>query len=295
MPSRKRAPIPGPRKTSTINNIICVSDLHSGCKLALCPPTGIDLDDGGMYQPSSLQKKLHDMWVEFWLEWVPFATKGEPYAIVVNGDAVEGNHHRASTPISVNPEDQCRIAEALLKPVVDKAAAFYMIRGTEAHVGISAAAEESLAKRLGAKPNADSQYCRWDLWKRIGDGKLIHFLHHVGTTSSQAYESTAVYKELTEMYIESARWCRQPPDVVVRSHRHRSISVTIPVGTAEGQTSEASVIVTPAWQGKTPFAWKIPGARIATPQFGGICIRWSKDGVLYPTSKVWTVDRSPVE
>lgn len=29
------------------NNIVCFSDTHSGCRLALCPPEGVDLDDGG--------------------------------------------------------------------------------------------------------------------------------------------------------------------------------------------------------------------------------------------------------
>lgn len=299
MPRRKRSGksiLPGPRKDDCVSNIICVSDLHSGCKLALCPADGIVLDDGGVYTPSLLQTKLWLMWREFWNEWVPFATRGEPYCIVVNGDAIEGNHHRSSTPISINPVDQCRIAQKLLEPVVAKAkGGFFMIRGTEAHVGISASTEEGMAQALGAKPNAEGQYCRWDLWKRIGPGKLVHFLHHIGTTGSQAYESTAVYKELTEMYIEAARWRQQPPDIVVRSHRHRSIQVSVPVGTVDGQTSEASVVVTPCWQGKTPYVWKIPGGRISTPQFGGICIRWSDDGVLYATSKVWTVERSATE
>jgi hypothetical protein len=286
----------GPRQINDVNNIIVVSDIHGGCKLAVCPPEGIDLDDGGKYMPSGFQRKLYGMWRHFWDEWVPFAVRGERYCIVVNGDAVEGTHHRATTPISHNMGDQCKVTKALLAPEVEKAkGGFYMVRGTEAHVGISAVTEEGMAQALGAIPNDEGQYCRWDLWKQIGDGKLVNFLHHVGTTSSTAYESTAVYKELTEMYVEASRWRQQPPDIIVRSHRHRNIQITIPVGTVDGQTSEASAIVTPAWQGKTPFAWKIPGARISTPQFGGVSIRFSDDGVLYATSKVWTVERTRTE
>lgn len=292
----KTPSLPGPRKINDINNIIDVSDLHSGCKLALCPPEGVKLDDGGKYMPSAFQLKLYAMWHEFWYDWVPFATRKERYCVVVNGDVVEGVHHRATTPISHNIGDQCKIAFTLLEPIAEMAkGGLYMIRGTEAHVGISAQTEEAMAAKLGAIPNEEGQYCRWDLWKRIGDNKLVHFLHHIGTTSSTAYESTAVYKELTEMYVEAARWRQQPPDIIARAHRHRNIEIKIPIGTVDGQTSEASAIVTPCWQGKTPFAWRIPGARISTPQFGGVAIRNSDDGVLYATSKVWTVERSAVE
>jgi hypothetical protein len=46
--------------------------------------------------------------------------------------------------------------------------------------------------------------------------------------------------------------------------------------------------------GKTPFAWKVPGARISEPQFGGIVIRQG-DEEHYYRRKVWSVDRSATE
>jgi hypothetical protein len=52
--------------------------------------------------------------------------------------------------------------------------------------------------------------------------------------------------------------------------------------------------VTPAWQGKTPYVWKIPGARISEPQLGGIVIRQG-DEEFYYRRKVWSFDRSPEE
>ena len=288
--------VPGPRQINDVNNIIVVSDIHGGCKLAVCPPDGVDLDDGGRYMPSLFQLKLYAMWREFWDKWVPFATRGERYCVVSNGDAVEGVHHRSTTPISHNMGDQCKVTMKLLGPEVEKAkAGFYAVRGTEAHVGISAQTEEGMMQALGAIPNAEGQFSRWDLWKYIGPGRLVHFLHHVGSTGSTHYESSAVMAELTAEFVEAARWAQQRPDIIVRSHRHRSIKVSIPVGTVEGQTEEATAVVTPAWQGKTPFAWKIPGARVGPSQFGGIAIRYSDDGVLYTASKVWTVERSATE
>lgn len=272
-----------------IRHVVYVSDTHCGCGLGLCPPS-IHLDDKGEYKRSKLQEKIGNMWDEFWGEWVPKVTHGEPFIVVHNGDAIDGVHHQSVTQISNNLEDQADIAYEMLAPVVKQCEGrYYHIRGTEAHVGKSGQEEERLAKRLGAIKNEQGQYARYDLWLRLGD-RLIHSLHHVGTTGSQAYESTAVHKELTEHFIEAGRWSEIPPALIVRSHRHRCIKITIPTA---GIIAQA--VVTPAWQGKTPFAWKIPGARLATPQFGGVVVTWAQegtDGFLFTREKVWTVERS---
>ncbi len=269
-----------------IRNLVCISDTHSGCGLSLCPKK-VQLDDGGYYERSDLQKKIGKLWDIFWNEVVPEYTHNEPFIVVHNGDAVDGVHHQSTYQISQNLTDQAEIAYQLLKPIVDKCEGrYYHIRGTEAHVGKSGQAEEALARRLGAIRNSEGQSARYDLNLLLGNG-LINFLHHIGTTGSQAYESTAVHKELTESYIEAARWGRRPPDIIVRSHRHRYIETSIP--TVNGK---ARAVVTPAWQGKTPFAWKIPGARLTTPHFGGIVIKWAPSG-LFIREKVWTVEPSP--
>lgn len=277
------------KRTKTVNNLIVFSDTHVGCRLGLCPPDGAALDDGGRYQPSKFQKKVWSMWEEFWGEWVPEATRKEPFSVVHNGDGIDGVHHNSTTQISQNIEDQVELAYKILKPVVEACEGrYYHIRGTEAHVGKSGIFEEQLAKRLGAIPNAEGQFARYDLWKRVGNA-LVHCLHHIGTTSSAAHESSAVNAELTASYVEAARWGNEPPDFIVRSHRHRSIAVDL--NSVKGY---AAGIVTPAWQGKTPFVWKVPGARLATPQFGGILIRQGNEEFFY-RRKVWSIERSAEE
>jgi hypothetical protein len=277
-----------------IRNLIVVSDTHCGCRLALYNPDDpVKLDDGGYYKPSEFQVQMWRMWREFWDEWVPTVTRDEPYDLVHNGDVIDGVHHGSTTQISHNISDQRRIAIAALLPEIEKCRAkggrYFHIRGTGAHVGQSSIYENEVAEMLKAVPNDDGQFARYDLWKRVGDqdGPLVHLLHHIGTTGSAAYEATAVNKELTESYVEAGRWGRKPPDYIVRSHRHRSIAVEFNSG-----RGYAAAIVTPAWQGKTPFAWKIPGARIAEPQFGGILIRQG-DEEFYYRRRVWTVERSP--
>jgi hypothetical protein len=273
------------RKSDTPHQVVVVSDIHAGCRMGLCPTVGVHMDDGGMYVPSEIQKNMYEMWREFWDEWVPSVTHGEPFDVVFNGDAIDGCHHNSTHQWSHNMKDQQECAFALLEPVARRAARYYHIRGTEAHVGQSGVHEEQLAQRLGAVPNDEGQHARWELWYRVS-GHLVHFLHHVGSTGSAAYEATAVHKELTESFVEAGRWDREAPQVVVRSHRHRYIKDEI-----AGAKGYYVAVVTPAWQAKTPFTWKIPGARLSQPQFGGILIRRG-DEELHTRAKVWSLARS---
>ncbi len=101
-------------KREKINNLVIVSDLHCGCQMGLCPRGGVRLDGGGVYKPSKLQRIVWGWWEEFWGEWIPSVVKGEPYAVCINGDAIEGRHHQATTQITQNLADQAGIAYRLL-------------------------------------------------------------------------------------------------------------------------------------------------------------------------------------
>ncbi len=270
----------------SVSNIIVISDLHCGCQFGLCAPKP-RLDGGGSYNLSPSQKKLYELWNEhFWNGWVPKVTRGEPYAIVVNGDTTDGRHHGSTTQITQNLSDQANIAEQLLEPLMEKCDGnMYIIRGTSVHVGEAAENEERLAKRLGTIQDAEGNYAHNELWIKMGDC-LSHILHHIGTSGSTAYEPTALARELGEMFAEAGRWNLEAPNVIIRSHRHRLSEVTLP--TADGY---GICVTTPAWQLKTPFVWKIAGGRVSTPQFGGILIRQG-DEEFYVRHKVWNAKRS---
>lgn len=277
--------------------LVAISDTHCGCRVGLCPAGGVPLDDGGEYHISPVQKFMWQHWQEFWNNWVPRVTKGEPFAVVHNGDATDGVPHRATTPISHNLDDQQEVAYRALAPVVDLCEGrYYHIRGTEAHVGKSSVEEERLAKRLGAIPNSAGQYARYELWKEVGKG-LVHFAHHIGVTTSAQHESAAVNAELIKMFNEAARWQTRPPDMVVRSHRHSYCEVIIPIHRDDlpknlANRQRGRCVVTPSWQAKTPFAYRV--ARGKPPQFGGILIRW--DGqVLYTEAYCATFRDNEVE
>lgn len=269
-------------------NIIVVSDTHCGCRMGLCPPEGTALDGGGSYLPSPLQLKMWDRWRAFCDEWVPRVTKGEPFILVHNGDAVDGVHHGATSQISHNLQDQANLAFACLKPLVDRAAAYYHIRGTEAHVGKSGAEEERLAQRLGAIPDAQGDHARWELWIDL-HGHLVNFSHHIGTTGSSAYEATALGKEMAEAYVEAGRWGARAPQVIVRSHRHRFGEWRM-----FGQDGLQIICTTPAWQLKTAYVHRLTTGRLSQPQLGGALIRVG-DEELHTRAIVWPLERPATE
>lgn len=260
MPSRKSSP--------PIRNVVVISDTHVGCKLALMHPDGALVDEGNIVKPSAIQLKLWDIWREFWDEWVPSVTHGEPFAVVHNGDGIDGTHHQGTTQWSHCLADQRAHAEKILAPIVKACEGrYYHIRGTEAHIGKSGTEEEQLAKALGAIPNEQGNFARWELWKRIGK-HLAHFSHHIGTTSSAAHETSAVNAELASAFNEAGRWGHEPPAIIVRSHRHRQSEIRLPA-----QWGYAIAFVTPSWQLKTPYTYRIPGGRNSTPHVGGSLIR----------------------
>lgn len=251
--------------TDDLRNLVVISDLHGGCRLALHPRGPSNLDDGGTYRPSRFQLHLHDRWDEFW-EWVRVVARGEPYGVLVNGDVVDGVHHNSTTQISHNIQDQFMIARALLEPVVERCGGrFWMTRGTAAHVGSSSVYEEQVAKALGAIPNKDGQHARWRLKLNLS-GRLIVAEHHVGATSSHAYLTSAPWRRLTEALVNEAK-SRSKSHVAVKVFSHRHTHVRAAVDGAGGPIWTAT---TPGWQGPTPFTYRIGGM---LPEVGGIFIR----------------------
>lgn len=273
------------------NNLVVISDLHAGCQTSLCPEK-VELDGGGIYLSNPLQTAIMDVWRRFWA-FVFGLIKREPFVLVVNGDAMDGRHHNATTQISQNLADQVRIAKAILQPYVehDQCTAYYHIRGTEVHVGQSGENEETLAELLGAVPNSIGRYSRDELWIRIGEqsGALCHILHHIGTTGSMAYESTAVMKEMTESYIHAALSSNDSADCIIRSHRHACIQIEKYIN-----NRRRVGVTTPSWQGKTPLAYKIAGARLKEPEWGGLLVREAPDGVWYSRPFSISPERSEI-
>ena len=275
---------------NSIDVVLVISDIHGGCQLALCPINGVRLDGGGFYKPNKLQRKIHYWWEEFLTEWVPEETKGKKFNLVFNGDLFEGRHHGSITQFTQNLSDQANVAYELCAPVVEKAENLYMLRGTESHTGKSAEQEEQLAEKLGAKPNTLGQYARDELWLKIGKA-LGHFTHHIGTSGSEYYQSTAPLKELITAYSTAGKMGKVDPNVVCRSHRHSFCEVRL-----AGKYDYDCTFCTPAWQLQTPYAYRSATVRNTPPQLGGSIIMFDqKKNSVYTKHFVKYLERPRIE
>jgi len=108
--------------------IAILSDLHVGSKYALCSDEP-ELDDGGGYRPSKIQKKLFNAYVESIDE---LTTK--PDILVINGEPIDGSNPRTlgESCWSTNHFDQMNDAEKLVKMFPHLK--LYLIRGSGYHV-----------------------------------------------------------------------------------------------------------------------------------------------------------------
>ncbi len=256
--------------------IVVVSDVHAGSTMGLCTETA-RLQDGGLYQINKYQRFLLECWQAFTDE---LRHLGRPI-LVLNGDLIQGTNPRDGQIVGTTLSAQVDIATELLDPVVRLCSVVYCMQGTEWHEGKASEHVEALARNIGARQKAGTgQYTRPELYLGLG-GQVIHFAHHIGTSSVPHYESTVPAREALIQTAELVRFFgHDAPNLrmVVRSHRHRSAVVWLP--------PDLWSVVTPAWQLKTGFSFKVAPAML--PEIGWTLIDLA-NGKLRPTVRLYPI------
>lgn len=265
------------KEVESIRDLVVISDTHFGSSVALMPPN-FKTDDGQTVQQSPTQVKLWQHWTDFWT-WTYRRLAGKPFALIHNGDIIDGDHHGTKQLITGNSAIQARMAEECLRPHVAKSKAFYVIRGTEAHVGHSAENEERIAERLGAvMDESTGSFSRWELWIELGK-ELLHFSHHIATTTSTAYKSSPLMRTMAAAFSTAGEWGIRAPSFLIRGHCHDYTEV---------KRSNCRIVTCPCWQVKTGFVYKFNTTD--QPVIGGLLIKLGDEGV-HVREKIYTIDR----
>ena len=252
-----------PKKTHTPtseNLVIAVtSDQHAGGTTAVCPPS-IMLDDGGSYTASVAQRWLWEKWLDYWKQ-VEETRKAfnARLGMVFNGDMTDGNHHGTTQIASGNPSAQAVVVNELLRiPLALKPDFIAGIRGTEAHVGPSAAFEERIFTGLRkdgwpvVRNEETGTSSHWH-WTMEHQGVRLDFAHHGRVGTRGWTKGNAVLAQAADIILTHAMTNRPAPHLAVRSHMHQFVD--------SGSIYPTRLIQMPAFQLATAFIHRIaPGA-----------------------------------
>lgn len=231
--------------------LVLTGDLHTNSTVALCPPV-VELDDGGRYHASPMQKWLWARWNEYWdaVEGLRDAHDCE-VVTVLNGELADDNYHSTTQLISDHKGDQAGAALAVLERARKISDRILVTRGSEAHSGLNSSMDEALARSLGAEEDENGQQARWQL-RTVVEGVRMDVAHHPGTGHARPWTRGADANRLAQMIM--ARYVERDmpvPHLVVRGHNHK------PSDSYDNHPSRA--IILPSWQLSTSFGHRLGG------------------------------------
>lgn len=233
--------------------VAAVSDLHINSTVALCPP-GVELDDGGHYSPSPFQQNLWRCWLDYWRAVLMTRERhGGRLYVIINGDAVDGDHHDTPQIITRNLTIQARMALMVLQPIARLADYLFIIRGTEVHTGKSGAWEEWLAEFLHAVPDDETGTHSWWWLPLEAGGVRFDVAHHPGTSSRRPWTKGGAANRLSAWLLNDyASMGEKPPQVALRGHNHTLED--------SGLNHAIRTFCMPCWQLTTGFGHRIGGS-----------------------------------
>jgi hypothetical protein len=244
------------------------SDQHCGSTVALCPPK-ILLDDGGEYHASKAQLWIWERWLAYWAQVEQVRRQMNATLVqVYNGDLTEGDHHKTTQILSGNPTAQAAVVNEVLRvPLALKPDRIVGIRGTEAHVGPSAAFEERIFTGLRKdgwpvvrdEDTGNSSHWHWTLDHQ---GVRLDIAHHGKFGSRPSTKMNTVIALAFDIFSRAAIDGRPYPHLAVRSHMHQFGDT--------GSAYPTRLIQMPAWQLATAFIHRINPGAIA--DVGGIIV-----------------------
>jgi hypothetical protein len=169
--------------------LVVSADDHPNSTVGLCPPEGVDRDEGGQYLPSQAQRWLWECWDDVWRRVAEKKRElGAEVYWVHCGDGADDNTHSQYGLITLNHAEMVDLSCRCRKPGLDVADRHFAVRGTPAHVGQGADLEELIARQCGAEadPSHPGWHSRW-YWSCRINGVLVLFKHRPASTSMRYY------------------------------------------------------------------------------------------------------------
>lgn len=231
------------KSSGPIRKILVLADIHAASSKGLLPPD-FQTFEGNVVKLNAMQEWLWMCW-ERANQFAEEVIDGEPFALVLNGDLVEGIHHHTTEIVSPDIQDHFNAAIEILSPLAQRASKVFVVRGTEAH---TKNLEEGIAKVLGAEKDHQTNQFSSDRWTLDLNGVRHVFRHHIGTTVRRGLAGTQLSANLAEEQVEAINNGEPIPRVVCCAHRHKF---------GQYQDGNGMLVVSPPWQGLTRFGHKV--------------------------------------
>jgi len=231
---------------------VLISDLHTWSTVGIWPE-GFISKAGSHVGQNKYQGLLWEIWNHMW-DWAFEIIGGDPYDLIINGDIVEGDHHRSKQVMTGDRDDQMIAAEMIIRPRLCYDPSLFIVQGTECHTHDD---ELWIGQELGAhKDPSTGHHAFRRLELELPTGKLLAVSHHMPTTKRIWTEANALNAELQNEVAEKVRNGVRPPDMIARAHRH-----------IHGYYSNGrqAACCTGAWQGLTRFGDKVVPHAIPAP------------------------------
>lgn len=246
--------------------VFVLSDLHCGSTVGLLPPSFKTLE-GQKVDQNPIQQWLWRCWTDA-MQWIDEISDGDPYAVVLGGDLIEGSHHRTTQIISPDIGDHVEAAIHCLRSLTQKSKATFIVKGTDCHTGNT---ETVVGKALKTRINPETDLPSWDRLTLDVNGVRCVFRHHIGTTTRRGLAGTQLSMQLAEEQVEAANNGEPIPRVLCCAHRHK-------VGYY--QDSNGICLVTGAFQDLTRFAHKVVSQARCNPSIAALDFRGLPTGTL---------------
>jgi len=231
--------------------VMMLSDLHIGSTVGLWPE-GFVSNEGYPIGQNKFQQWLWKCWQDM-NKWSTTVINGQPFELVINGDLVEGIHHRTLQVMSPDVGDQTTAVLDVLAPLASKASKVHIIKGTECHTRND---EVRLGRALDASLDPSTGQHAWDTLDLEVNGTLFNFAHHITATARPYLEASAHSIALGALTQSRARTNKPIPMVMCRAHRHRHGIWT------DGNQMSA---ICGAWQGLTRHGYKVVPEAVPQP------------------------------
>lgn len=230
-------------KPGEIAAIVVLSDIHAGSTKGLLPPGFVTLEGQDVSQ-NVFQRFLWKCWGRTG-QFIDEQLGTSPWALVLNGDLIEGVHHGTKEIISPEIADHRRAAMEILRPLAKRAAKVFVVRGTECHVNNH---EVGIAEELGAVKNPETGLAAFDRLTLEVRGVRCVFRHHMPTSMRRNLSATQLGIQLAEEQLEAANNNEPIPRVLGCAHRHKPDHY---------ENDNGLSFCSPAWQVLTRFGHKV--------------------------------------